>query len=32
MHIYVPSLLKCKIHLHDFVKGHLYYTIIKFKM
>jgi hypothetical protein len=34
VHICVSSLLKCKMHLHlpDFVKVHLYYTTIKFKM
>jgi hypothetical protein len=34
MHICVSSLLKCKMHLHlpDFVKLHLHYTTIKFKM
>jgi hypothetical protein len=34
MYIYVSSLLKCKIHLYlyDFVKGHLHYAIIEFKV
>jgi hypothetical protein len=32
MHIYVSSLLKCKMHLHDFVGGHLYYSIVEFEV
>jgi hypothetical protein len=31
MHIYVSSLLKCKMHLHDFVEGHLHYATVEFE-
>jgi hypothetical protein len=32
IHIYVSSLLKCKMYLYDFVEGHLHYAIIEFKV
>jgi hypothetical protein len=34
MHIYVLSLLKCKLHLHlcNFVEAHLHYVIIEFEV
>jgi hypothetical protein len=36
MHIYVSSLLKCKMYLHlhlrDSVGGHLHYATVKFKV
>jgi hypothetical protein len=34
MHIYVSSLLKCKMHLrlHDSVEGHLHYATDKFEV
>jgi hypothetical protein len=32
MHICVSSLLKCKMHLHDSVRGHLHYATVEFKV
>jgi hypothetical protein len=36
MHIYISSLLKCKMHLHlhlcDSVGGHLHYATVEFEV
>jgi hypothetical protein len=32
MHICVSSLLKCKMHLRDSVRGHLHYATVEFEV